>query len=207
MSLRSDVLVVPVGATEQHGVHLPHTTDTDIAMGLAERLDDVDVAPPVAYGSSGEHQAFAGTLSIGSEATELLLVELVRSASCTWPHVLLLSTHGGNLMPVRRAVARLQAEARQVRVWSPSWGGDAHAGHVETSIMLALWPDRVDMARASAGATAPLRELLPAMRSGGVAAASPNGVLGDPTNATAAAGHVLLAQAHASLNELLRSWT
>ena len=81
------VLAVPVGSTEQHGPHLPLSTDTDIAVALVERLaarrHDVVAAPAVAYGSSGEHAGFAGTLSIGREATELLLVELGRSASAT----------------------------------------------------------------------------------------------------------------------------
>jgi len=76
------ILAVPVGPTEQHGPHLPLTTDTDIALALCERLSgarpDVVVAPAVAYGSSGEHTGFAGTLSIGQEAIELLLVELGR---------------------------------------------------------------------------------------------------------------------------------
>ncbi|MYR62381.1 creatininase family protein, partial [Streptomyces sp. SID625] len=71
------VLVVPVGSTEQHGPHLPFTVDTDIALALAERLaavrEWVVLAPPVHYGSSGEHAGFPGTLSIGLAATELLL--------------------------------------------------------------------------------------------------------------------------------------
>src|SRR5207302_457628 len=74
---------VPLGATEQHGPHLPFTVDTEIAVALCERLAghrDVVIAPAVPYGSSGEHSGFPGTLSIGQEATELLLVELVRSA-------------------------------------------------------------------------------------------------------------------------------
>ena len=99
------VLLVPLGATEQHGPHLPLTTDTDIAVALAQRLaaalpDTVVVAPAVPYGSSGEHEGFAGTLSIGQAATEHLLVELGRSATRTWPRVMLVCAHGGNAAPV-----------------------------------------------------------------------------------------------------------
>ena len=110
--LRHLVLLVPVGATEQHGPHLPLTTDTDIAVALAERVAavarEVVVAPSISYGSSGEHQDFAGTLSVGGPATEQLLVELGRSATATWSRVLLICTHGGNVdggRSCRRAAA------------------------------------------------------------------------------------------------------
>lgn len=204
------LLVVPLGATEQHGPHLPLSTDTDVAgalaAALAARRPDVDVAPPLPYGSSGEHAGFAGTLSIGSHALELVLVELVRSATGTWRRVLLLSAHGGNAEAVRAAVARLRAESRDVRAWSPSWPGDAHAGRVETSLQLALHPERVALTRAQAGVTAPLAELLPALRSGGVAAVSPNGVLGDPSGAEPAEGAELLETAVGQLCTWLGTW-
>jgi creatinine amidohydrolase len=202
----SRLLVVPLGSTEQHGPHLPLSTDTDVAVALAERLaarrPDVDVAPAVPYGASGEHAGFPGTLSVGTAALELLLVELVRSATATWPRVLLLSGHGGNAEAVRAAVALLRSESRDVRAWSPALGGDAHAGRTETSLQLALGA-RVDAARAAAGATAPLTELLPALRAGGVRAVSPNGVLGDPAGATAQEGEALLEQAVTALDRWL----
>ena len=138
------LLAVPVGATEQHGPHLPLCTDTDLAVALCARLaaarPGVLVAPPLAYGGSGEHEDFPGTLSIGTEAVELLLVELCRSAARAFTRVLLVSTHGGNAEAVRRAERRLQAESRDVRAWLPAWEGDAHAGRAETSLELALAP-------------------------------------------------------------------
>jgi creatinine amidohydrolase len=70
---------------------------------------------------------------------------------------------------------------------------DAHAGRTETSIMLALAPELVRLDLAAAGNTAPLASLLPAMRAGSVRAATENGVLGDPSGATAAEGELLLA--------------
>ena len=70
---------------------------------------------------------------------------------------------------------------------------DLHAGFTETSLMLHLRPESVRLDRAVAGNTRPLREILPAMRSGGVAAVSPTGVLGDPAGATADEGERLLA--------------
>jgi creatinine amidohydrolase len=209
---RRETLVVPVGATEQHGPHLPLSTDTDIAIALAQRVarevPEVVVGPAVAYGASGEHRDFLGTLSIGQEATELLLVELVRSASATFRRVLLLNCHGGNAEPVARAVHRLHAEGRDVRAWSPAatWGGDAHAGRIETSVMLALDSAVVNMERAEPGDQRELEDLLPVIRERGVAAVSPNGVLGDPTGATAGTGEELLRQAVDALGRWLAEW-
>jgi mycofactocin system creatininase family protein len=209
--LAGRVLVVPVGATEQHGPHLPLSTDTDIAVALAEGLaasaaDHVVVAPAIVYGSSGEHQAFPGTLSIGAPATELLLVELGRSVTSTWPRLLLISTHGGNAEAVQRATARLRDEGRDARAWFPRWDGDAHAGHTETSIMAALAPDRVVSELAAVGATEPLRELLPRLRREGVAPISANGILGDATTADAGHGARLLADEIAALATYVRDW-
>jgi creatinine amidohydrolase len=70
---------------------------------------------------------------------------------------------------------------------------DAHAGRVETSIMLALAPQDVRLDAAAAGETRPLTEIMAALRAGGVRRVSPNGVLGDPAGASAAEGEALLA--------------
>ena len=204
------ILAVPVGATEQHGPHLPLTTDTDIAQALCDRLaaarPDVLVAPAVAYGSSGEHAGFAGTLSIGQEATELLLLELGRSAAETFGRLLFVSAHGGNTGPVARAVARLRAESRDVEVFQPRWPGDPHAGRPETALQLALRPNGVRMDRAVPGDRRPLGELLPLLREGGVRAVTATGVLGDPTQATAEEGRELLAELTAALVSHVDTW-
>jgi mycofactocin system creatininase family protein len=190
------VLAVPLGATEQHGPHLPLSTDADLAVELTRRLasvrTDVVVAPAIAYGSSGEHAGFAGTLSIGQDALELLLVELGRSAHDTFARVLFVSAHGGNAMPMTRAARRLREESRDVLVWMPRWPGDAHAGRPETAMQLAIDPGRVHMDRAEPGDTRPIAELMPLLRERGVAAVSPNGVLGDPAGASPEEGRALL---------------
>ena len=198
------VLVVPVGATEQHGPHLPVTTDAELAeavVGAAAEADPLLVAAPVvAFGSSGEHQGFAGTLSVGREVTEALLVELGRSAADQFAHVVLASTHGGNAVPLARALARLAAEGRPVSGWSPRFDGDLHAGRTETSLMLAVAPDRVRLGEAVAGDTRPIGTLLPLLERGGVRSVSPSGVLGDPTGSTAEHGRALL---RAAVDDLL----
>lgn len=192
----SSLLALPLGSTEQHGPHLPLSTDTDVAVALATRLaaarPDVVVAPALPYGSSGEHAAFAGTLSIGATALELVVVELVRSADA-FAGVVLVSGHGGNAEPLAAAVRALTAEGRRALAWSPRVpDGDAHAGRTETSLLLALDPPSVRLDRAEAGDRRPLAELLPALRAGGVAPVSPNGVLGDPSGASAEEGDALL---------------
>lgn len=206
-----NLLILPLGATEQHGPHLPVDTDSVIAAALAsraaERIEGAVVAPTLPYGASGEHQAFPGTLSIGQAALELLLLELCRSASARFHRVLLLSAHGGNSEPLATAVARLRSEWHEVIPWSPRWGGDAHAGRTETSLMLALDPVRVRLERAIAGNPAPLSELLPELRSGGVRAVAPNGVLGDPAGATAEEGRELLKEALDELVMAVAAWT
>lgn len=194
-------LLVPVGSTEQHGPHLPCGTDSLVARTVAARVaarltesgERVVVAPGIDYGSSGEHEDFAGTISIGTEALRLLLVELVRSASRWAGATVLVNGHGGNLGAVRSAVRLLRTEGRSV-AWVPGGpaGRDAHAGHTETAMMLALRPDQVAMDRATAGCTDPLPQVLERLRREGVRAVSPTGVLGDPRGASAAEGAGLL---------------
>ncbi|MFC8517192.1 mycofactocin biosynthesis peptidyl-dipeptidase MftE [Streptomyces sp. NPDC057257] len=188
------LVLVPLGSFEQHGPHLPLDTDTRIADAVAHAVaarlpGEVVVAPPVVYAASGEHQGFPGTVSIGNEALRLVLVELVRSLTLWSGRVVLLNGHGGNAGCLADAVRRLVAEGQDVvHVPCSPAGGDAHAGHTETSLMLHLAPELVHMDRAWRGNPTPIRELMPALVAGGVAAVSASGVLGDPTTATAEEG-------------------
>ncbi len=204
------VLVVPVGSCEQHGPHLPLATDSIVAealaAGLVETLDpDATrflIAPTIAVSASGEHQGFAGTLSLGTHETAAVLIELVRSAD--WADgVVFVNGHGGNLAAVSEAVGVLAAEQRNVLTWWPNAeGGDLHAGHTETSMLLALAPDLVHARLAVSGPEPALGDLV----THGVHALSPSGVLGDPTGATAEHGHELLRQLTADLVATVERW-
>lgn len=169
-----------------------------VARAVAGRLNaaapgTVLVAPVLPYGASGEHQAFPGTVSIGHDALRSVLVELVRSLSSWASRVIFVNGHGGNTSTLRDVIEQMQYEQQCVASVTCAFesASDAHAGHDETSVMLHLHPDLVAMSRAAAGNTAPLPELLPELMSSGLRPITANGVLGDPTKATADAGRVM----------------
>jgi mycofactocin precursor peptide peptidase len=188
------LVLVPVGSIEQHGPHLPLETDSVIAEAVAKRVaqmldEDVFVAPVLCYTASGEHQMFAGTSSIGTEALRFVVVELVRSMRTWSGRVVLVNGHGGNATALSEAVAQLVDEGHDVGwVACATEGVDAHAGFTETSLMLHLQPWAVRVNQVEVGNTTDICELLPALLGGGVGAVSPNGVLGDPRGATASEG-------------------
>lgn len=218
------LLIVPLGSTEQHGPHLPFDVDARVAVavaaGVASRLEahgsPVVVAPVLAYGSSGEHQQFAGTLSMGRDALRLLLVELIRSARTWAARVALITGHGGNAPVLAEVVPTMRGEGHEV-AWlgcavpadalpADLGSGDAHAGRVETSLMLHLDPARVGPFDTVTGSTAPLAEIMPALQAGDLRGVTPSGVLGDPRGATAAEGEALLVALIDDTSARLAAW-
>ncbi|NUS55256.1 MAG: mycofactocin biosynthesis peptidyl-dipeptidase MftE [Streptomycetaceae bacterium] len=205
-------VLLPTGATEQHGPHLPLCTDTVIARAVADRAAALLpgtclVAPAVPYGASGEHADFPGTVSLGHDALHRLLVEAVRSLASWAARVVVVNGHGGNTATLDAVVGQLRGEGHDL-AWSACAvpGGDAHAGAAETSVMLHLAPELVHADRLAAGDTRPLAVLLPELRAHGVRAVSPTGVLGDPTHAEAGEGRRLVEEMTRTLVARIAAW-
>lgn len=197
------IVLIPLGSYEQHGPHLPPDTDTLIAEWLcraaAERIGNQTdgirclVTPPIGIGASGEHSGFTATLSVGSGVLADALVEIARSAD--WAaRLVFVNGHGGNHDAINVARRIIESEKRPVDFWSPRGpgGGDLHAGHVETSVMMAIRPDAVRRERIVRGPDTGATDLVPVLRTRGVRAVSSNGVIGDPSRADAAAGRTIL---------------
>jgi creatinine amidohydrolase len=206
------LVLVPLGSTEQHGPHLPLSTDTVIARAVAEGAAGLLtgtalVAPAIPYGASGEHADFPGTVSLGHEALRAVLVETVRSLAVWAGRIALVNGHGGNNETLDTVVGALRGEGHDAG-WTGCFvpGGDAHAGVTETSLLLHLAPEQVLMRRAVPGDRRPLSAIMPALRAGGVRAVSPTGVLGDPTGASADQGRRLMRELVSDVAGRIAAW-
>jgi len=214
------IVLLALGSWEQHGAHLPFDTDTVIIESVVDAaIRSVDpnntqfsVVPTIGVTASDEHNGFAGTLSIGTNALSDAVVSIARSAS--WARgICIVNGHGGNADALKLIHSALDYENIRHSIWSLPYyeGADMHAGHTETSLMLHLAPDTVRMDLAEFGAVGDSEMLIERMRTGGIKEVSSNGVVGDPTNATAAHGATMLSFYADHLTKLLlqiqTSWT
>jgi creatinine amidohydrolase len=125
------LLLLPLGATEQHGPHLPVGTDTLLVQAVAERAAaaariPVVLAPPLALGSSDHHLVFGGTLSLTTDTYYRVLMDLGRSAAASgFRRIFLLNGHGGNHELMQLAVRDLAREAG-IAAAAGSWWAMAH---------------------------------------------------------------------------------
>lgn len=206
-----DRLVVAFGATEQHGPHMPLATDAligdHLAWLVAERLDAF-VAPTVRIGCSEHHLGFAGTLSLSQDTFHGLVADVVGSAARSgFRRIVLLPTHGGNFGPLAVALEKLgPVQGIEVRALTdlaallaiaqlgldehhvPLGDGGLHAGEWETSMLEAIHPELVHRDRAEAGYTGDPQVAVAAIFDQGVHAIASNGVIGDPSEASAEHG-------------------
>jgi mycofactocin system creatininase family protein len=212
-----DTIVFAVGATEQHGPHLPLVTDALIgdalAFAVAEKLGNAFAAPTIRVGCSEHHMKFPGTLSIDRGT----LVDSVCSYARTlarhgFRRFVIVPSHGGNFEGVREAVGHLRKELVQLQFAafsdlqplidgivkvssahgiSPAVSG-IHAGEFETSVILHLRPDLVVMERAEEGFVGDITQAIPQLLKEGVHSVSSNGILGDARPAQAERGKAYL---------------
>jgi mycofactocin system creatininase family protein len=191
-----------LGSLEQHGPHLPLATDAIIAEAVSREVrKELNAAQPesgvwwqlptLGLSTSGEHEGFPGTVSIGTEALVQVILEVGRSAAAWSNRLVIVSGHGGNAEALTRAVGILRSEDKDAS-WLECRPGDAstdlHAGHTETSLLLHLRPELVADPPYPEGNRQSVTEVLPALREHGIYAVSPNGVLGDARDATAERG-------------------
>lgn len=231
------VLVQPVGAVEQHGPHLPLATDLIVAEAVSEALvarhgDELDLwlLPPLAYSKSNEHAWAPGTVWLSATTLLAVLDDLGRGVAmlptpdAPSPKLVFLNGHGGNS-------ALLNVACRELRLRHglstflahpgvpPDQGGESapgehgmgvHGGHDETSLLLHLRPDLVDLSAARRNVPAALIEHRHVRFGGRVSFGwladdfGPDGVIGDPTGATAEHGERLFEGSVATLAEAFR---
>jgi creatinine amidohydrolase len=211
----SRTVLIPCGAIEQHGPHLPLCMDDDHAEALAtlvaRRLGGTLVAPSIRVGCSSHHMTFPGTISLRNGTFEAICLDYCSSlARHGFDRILLFSGHIGNFPVLRDMLPRLNAavaEKASVEAFvdSESWvsrwqkavaeaGGDparvgGHADIAETSLMMTLRPESVRLDRFEPGHIGALsQEQLELMWKNGIASVSANGILGDPRGSSIAIG-------------------
>jgi creatinine amidohydrolase len=160
-AMETDLAVLPVGSTEQHGPHAPLGTDALAAEAIAaegvERVDrEVAVAPTIPVGIAEEHRQFPGTLWVSPDTFRAYVRETVESlAHHGWDRVVVVNGHGGNVAALRETCARLTRDEIAYAVpftWFDAVdpeeldfaGAMGHAGPIETSLVQSLRPDLVD---------------------------------------------------------------
>jgi len=212
-------VVVPCGAVEQHGPHLPLFVDAEIGtrLGLevAHRLGNTLIAPTIRVGCSEHHMDFVGTLTLRHSTFKAVCLDYCASlARHGFTRILLLPSHGGNFKPLAEVVEEIadavntacRVEAFTdliaiVRVWTDTVDsmcglGDRIGGHAdigESSMMLSLHPDLVNQDAAEAGFLEELTEdFVERIMREGMRSITPNGILGDARGMSAEIGDRLI---------------
>ena len=236
LDLARAIAVLPLGATEQHGPHLPLSVDTDLVEGvIAAALSHLPADLPALFlptqsvGFSPEHQAFPGTLTLSAETVMRLWTEIAESvARAGVKKLVLFNAHGGHT-GLMEAVARDLRARLGLLVYSVSWFNlplgeveqlftpeehrfGIHAGQIETAMMRALKPERVDMAQARdfTSASQQRAQAFPILGNGKSAKLAwqmqdynPAGAAGNAAAATAEQGRAVLTAAGQALARVL----
>lgn len=214
----TEVGLLPIGATEQHGPHLPTGTDTIVATAFAEAVSartGAPVLPAVAVGCSfGHGRRLAGTLSISPEELAGVIRGIVTwAADSGLRRVLALNAHFGNAAAIAVAADHLRLGHPELRFGHIDWwaadpkvaaevsadGQDVHANRAETSVMLVLAPDLVRIDRLATADDADRTEGLVFRYT--AECLSENGVTGRPSEASAGLGRRLVERTVAALSD------
>ena len=211
-------VVFAVGSNEQHGPHLPTCTDTlegdVLANKVTVKLGRALQAPSINVGCSDAHMVFPGAISLRPETLKSLIRDYCASlAKQGFKNIVILPSHGGNFNAVREVTDELSRSLEGTKVvsytdlkgllgflaeFSSRHGVSAaesggHAGESETSMVLAIRKDLVDMKNAEKGFVGSFDDkMMGLMYSQGVKAVSKNGVLGDSRKGDAAHGEEYL---------------
>jgi creatinine amidohydrolase len=205
--LAADVAVLPVGSFEQHGRHLPLTTDALVATAIAERVAEdhaLFLLPAVTLGCSHEHAEFPGTVSIKATTLYAVVNDVADSLAASGiEHVMVINAHGGNYV-LSNVVQEANSRSRRMALFpqSADWADarseaglktsnheDMHGGEAETSILLHRYPEVVRPDFAEADHLADERRHLLTL---GMRPYAPDGIIGLPSLATAEKGQRLL---------------
>lgn len=210
--------VLPVGALEQHGPHLPLDTDTVLATGIARRVAETVggwLLPAIAYGEAASAEGWPGTISLSAQTLARTMEDIARGLERIGVFGLVtVNGHFGNRAPIAGATfglpvlhldyPGLEDAAAEFATSTPAAPGFYHADEIETSMMLVFAPQAVRMDLAVAeypifpadfGARpVPLRTF------------NSSGVFGDPRPATAATGEKIIARIVAASVQAIKSW-
>jgi creatinine amidohydrolase len=215
---RGVIAVLPVGALEQHGPHLPLDTDTVLATGVARRIATGIggwLLPAIGYGEAWSAEDWPGTISLSAETLQRTVEDIGRGVTrigCAG--LVTVNGHFGNRAPIARArlglpalhldYPGLEAAAAAFCTSKPAGPGFYHADEVETSMMLALAPEAVQMDRAVAEyPTFPPEFGREPMQ---LRTFASSGVFGDPRPATAETGEKIIARVMSDSVRLIEDW-
>jgi creatinine amidohydrolase len=216
---KKQVAIIPIGSIEQHGPHLPISTDSDIVSEVAKKLADKKgylLLPTITYGISFEHAPFFN-LSIRESTLRTVLIDLCTSLlENNIKTVFIINGHHGNLKSIKNIDVKLQKILKNklkviaLSYWHFMSRDFDHAGFVETSLMLAI-SKNVKMKSAKKGLITDKMTKQEIVKIGKLAnqsfpKATKNGIWGDPTKATKKDGKIILTEVIENLSKKCQTY-
>ena len=200
-TLKKRIAVIPIGSIEQHGAHLPVSTDADLAQEISRRLCKKTkylLLPPIQYGVSHEHAPLFNLSLRPSTLRSIVRDVVVSAAALGIRRIFIINGHHGNQKALEDAKTMAnracKAKTHVFSYWKFMDRGFDHAGHIETSLMLAI-SKNTRMNKAIKGFEEPTgAKLKEASRRAekSFVSVTKNGIWGDPRGATASEGRKML---------------